>query len=336
MKMQRQTVAEKIRELDAARSNPNRKKTNDELEREKESEFNTYHLLAASDTCPNNSILSLRQQVLNKQQLLELRRKFWDDERSSMVDPQRPANLKDSEAEVKSLLALLAKSENHPGWKKTPRESDKTPLTLDEFIQVVTGWLKTTSAMIVFLALAFSASAQQTNLFTNQVPNQPIYSTNGQAGGSYGVFIPLQLEAVSIAATNYYANGTNYQGQGTTNIYGATNYVYGVTNPPYNGGYITPVGAPVSLNVSLALWAYASNNVAGTNWFTVQESVSGIDWQTVWAGSYSNGIGTNFISTATNFSVGGFSLFRLYSIGSATGSCEYTNCGFAVAEKSGL
>ena len=64
--------------------------------RQEEAEFETYRTLAALDVTPKsnkNLLLSPEAEEENKALLARLRKKFWNDERSPIVDRARPASL---------------------------------------------------------------------------------------------------------------------------------------------------------------------------------------------------------------------------------------------------
>jgi hypothetical protein len=327
------TVAQKIAELNAIR-----KPGNDEWE--------SYRTLSAEETMPVNQLKSLGQQVEDVVELFRLREKFEKDPRREiqMVDINRPQNWRTESAQrIKELLAVRKKHENDLRWKRAPRDQDGAPITLDEFIQMLMSPVKAVGiALVMFACLffGFNASAQQTNLFTNQAPQLPFYPTNTINGGLYGVFLPLYNEPLLNAATNYYTNSnpliassTNYQG---TNSSVLTNASGIPTN--YNGGIIFPVGVPQSLNVTIGVGGFPSNSVADQLICSVDQSADGILWTNLCTISLTNLTGQGagiFQYGVTNINVGAMSQIRLHSLAN-NGLGAWTNCLFSVACKVGL
>ena len=74
-----------------------------EEQRLEESEWQTYITLAALDATPKsnkNLLLSPEAEEENKALLARLRKKFWNDERSPIVDRARPASLEKETTET--------------------------------------------------------------------------------------------------------------------------------------------------------------------------------------------------------------------------------------------
>ena len=327
------TVAQKIAELNALRKPGN-------------NEWESYRELSAEETMPVNQLKSLGQQVDDAVELFRLREKFENDPRREieMVDINRPKNWRAEGAQrIKELLAVRKKHENDLRWKRAPRDQDSAPITLDEFIQMLTSPVKSAViALVMFACLFFgmSASAQQTNVFTSSSTTNPFYPTNTVNGGLYGLFLPLYNEPLLNAATNYYTNSnplisssTNYQG---TNSATLTNSSGIPTN--YNGGFIFPVGVPQSLNVTIGVGGFPSNSVADQLICRVDQSADGILWTNLCSISLTNltaqGAGI-FQYGVTNINVGAMSMVRLHSLEN-NGLGAWTNCLFSVACKNGL
>jgi hypothetical protein len=85
--MKIETVANKIRELDRRRNDPNRKKTRDERDREEQAEFQTYWSLAVGERSETSTLFSDEAKAANKVELARLRKKFAGDPRAKLADP---------------------------------------------------------------------------------------------------------------------------------------------------------------------------------------------------------------------------------------------------------